>query len=71
MDAPTAYLISTLIVFLTQLTIIFQGRKRGKKLDELHVIMNSRLDQLLSSSKSEARLEGHAAGVKEERQEKQ
>ena len=39
-------------------------KRHNKKIQEIHVAMNSRLDQLITA----ARLEGHASGVKEERE---
>jgi len=39
-------------------------KRHNKKIQEIHVAMNSRLDQLIVA----ARAEGHASGVKEEKE---
>jgi hypothetical protein len=60
------------ILLLGQLIIYLQSRKGVRKLDNkldgIHIQMNSRLDQLLQSRSELARGQGHAAGMKEERE---
>jgi hypothetical protein len=42
-------------------------RKTNAKIADVHTLINSRMSELIDSTKTAATLEGHAAGVAEER----
>jgi hypothetical protein len=58
-------LVTALVVLLTAIAGFFTALR--KQIHEVHVTMNSRLDQLLKVVAEKARMEGHVEGMKEER----
>jgi hypothetical protein len=56
-DAPN------IVIALVAIYGAWVGRQNSKKIQEVHLSINSRMDQLLTSSSSAA----HAAGVNQER----
>ena len=55
--------IGAIVAAFGSVASILQGRRNSEKIQEVHLSINSRMDQLLESSK----LAAHAAGVSEEK----
>jgi hypothetical protein len=55
----------SLIAALPALLAWFSSRKNSKAIQQIHIDLNSRLTQLLESTKGQAIAEGYAAGLKE------
>lgn len=70
MDWNNPALLVACVVLLTQVVVLLQNRNQKDKIRELHLIINSRLDQLVKASENAARSEGHASGVSDERNRK-
>ena len=58
-------LIITIPPTITSLVAVYLAVKSNKAIKEVHLVMNSRLDQLLKSSNAEARAEGKEEGRNE------
>ena len=58
--AAGIFLATQVVLYLKTRTIQAQGK-------ELHITMNSRLDQLIIAVTDKARMEGHASGMLDER----
>lgn len=52
---------------LVALLSFFKSRNNATAIQEVHLSVNSRMDELLAASKGEARAEGHAAGLSEQK----
>ena len=50
------------VTFLTAVASLITSMRNGGKINEVHLSLNSRLDQLVASEKSQSRTEGEAAG---------
>jgi len=67
LSAEQYTLLGAIVLFSTQVVVYFQGINTKKTLHELHITMNSRLDELLKATAQQAHSEGHASGIDEER----
>jgi len=63
----TPELIGAGILLASQIVLYFQNSKIKQQGKELHITMNSRLDQLIKAVTEKARMEGHASGMLDER----
>jgi len=66
-DSITIALIAAVPPTLVALLAWFSSRKNGKAIVDVHLSMNSRLDQLLKSTRDNAHAEGMAAQRKLDR----
>lgn len=59
----------TLTAFVALAVAIINRRNTKKEIQEIHLSVNSRMDQLLKLAEGLARSEGHAEGQEQERSE--
>lgn len=59
----------TLTALVALWVAIVNRRNTKKEIQEIHISVNSRMDQLLKMSQSSARAEGHVEGQEQERSE--
>ena len=62
----TEQIVTLLVPTLTALAAFIQSRQNLTKISEIHLMVNSRLSQLLLATEEAARSAGHAAGKAEE-----
>ena len=60
-------LITSVITLITALVGVVKGFQNASKIQEVHLSINSRMDQLLAASKAESHLEGKAQGIQEQK----
>lgn len=53
------------IVALPGFLAWLSSRRNAKSIQQIHISINSRMDELLKSARGEATEKGHAAGLKE------
>lgn len=69
-DAVTIALIAATPSTVAAVLAWLSSRKNREKIQEIHVAINSRMDELLVATKGEATATAHAAGLKEGQQPK-
>lgn len=69
MDTPLLMAVLTIIpTTIASIAALIVSMRGNRKIDDLHVIVNSRLSELLATTATASHAEGQAEGIESERQ---